>query len=290
MARTIILSADGDDAAARALAAERYQTELARLNADREAATPPEDGYPGELAPLRFRHGGPALSDDEALGVARRAARHQLQRRGKLAANQIKVDDEWLPDDDIRTMTAHRLPVGLWARVKALSEMEGRDSTSVIIEALEAYASSVPGSRLVAVYDPRTLDADLARRQAADEARARDEERWNTGYHTPTPIRSVQARRRQDEPDEPDPETEMRKRAVRRVRRRQRDRHPDVAPLTDEQFAEEVEAAMEEERRQAAMLAAALAAEGLTSADLALAAEPARPRRRKKMAEPEGDA
>ena len=100
---------------------------------------------PGEDAPLPMRFGGAPVTDQEALGVARRLARAQTAQGRKLSN---LAEPTVLPPADARLVqSAHRMPPRLLMRARAKAEMEGVTLTSVITAALEAYASSPPGAK-----------------------------------------------------------------------------------------------------------------------------------------------
>lgn len=102
------------------------------------------DVLPGEDAPLPRRFGGRPVSDEEALGVARRLARLTAasgRAKGKLAEPPVEMP----PMSDL-TLSAYRLPTPTIYRVKARAEAEGRRVTDVVRELLEGYASAPPGT------------------------------------------------------------------------------------------------------------------------------------------------
>lgn len=101
---------------------------------------------PGEDAPLAMRYGGEPITDDEALGVARRLARVHVAQGRELS--HLSVPDALPPVDARMVQSAFRFPPRLMHRVRALAEMEGRTVTDVVTEALQAYAASSPGSRV----------------------------------------------------------------------------------------------------------------------------------------------
>ena len=96
-----------------------------------------------------MRYGGEPVSEAEALGVARRLARTFAAAVPAGSGRRIKAmaDVESWPPASRMTQVAWRMPQGLIFRVRARAEMEGRTVTDVVREALEAYASSSPGSR-----------------------------------------------------------------------------------------------------------------------------------------------
>lgn len=104
---------------------------------------------PGEDGPLPMRWGGPAITDAEALGVARRIARTQIAQGRRLTG--LSEPNELPPVDAPTIQSAHRLSPRLLMRVRAKAEMEDTTVSDVIRTALEAYASSAPGSRIVAI-------------------------------------------------------------------------------------------------------------------------------------------
>ncbi|NCT91988.1 hypothetical protein GXB85_13655 [Cellulomonas sp. APG4] len=126
------------------------------------ADTTTSSQLPGEDGPLPMRRGGAPITDDEALGVARRLARVQVAHGRRLTSLSAPTE---LPAPDTRIQSAHRLPARLLMRVRAKAEMEGRTVTSVIEDALREYADSVPGSRLRAIPPrrvPKAIEVDLA--------------------------------------------------------------------------------------------------------------------------------
>ena len=111
--------------------------------------TPDENTLPGESGPLPMRFGGAPVTDQEALGVARRLARKQAAQGRKLS--NLAEPDTLPPADANLVQSAHRMPPRLLMRARAKAEMEGVTLTSVMTAALEAYASSPPGARIAFV-------------------------------------------------------------------------------------------------------------------------------------------
>lgn len=108
------------------------------------ASSPPEPtgrALPGEGAALPMRRGGQPIMPEEALGVSRRLARKRRK--------DAPVPQELPLPNASGEMAAFRLPPRTMAFVRARAEMEGRTVTDVIVEALEGYAASSPGSRPV---------------------------------------------------------------------------------------------------------------------------------------------
>lgn len=101
---------------------------------------------PGEEAPLEMRYGGEPIRDEEALGVARRLARVHAAHGRTLTA--MKAPDELPPHDAPRVQAAFRIPPRLLMRVRARADMESVTVSDVVVEALEAYANGVPGSKV----------------------------------------------------------------------------------------------------------------------------------------------
>ena len=108
--------------------------------------TVPTGTLPGESGPLEMRYGGAPVTDEEALGVARRMAR-MAEAHGRKAGAMRKV--ERFPSEDAALVqAAHRFPPAALFRARAKAEMEGRTLTEVLTEALEAYAASSPGAQV----------------------------------------------------------------------------------------------------------------------------------------------
>lgn len=104
----------------------------------------PDTPLPGEAGPLPRRFGGRPVTDEEALGVARRLARLTAETgraKGKLA----EIPEMMPPMSDL-TLTAYRVPTATIHRVRARAEVEGRRVTDVVREVLEGYAGSAPGT------------------------------------------------------------------------------------------------------------------------------------------------
>ena len=97
-----------------------------------------------------MRIGGPPLTDDEALGVARRIARTFAARQAPNSMRSLNAmaETETWPDPNKTTQAAWRLPVALLWRLRAKAEVEGITTTQVVRQALEAYVASPPGSRV----------------------------------------------------------------------------------------------------------------------------------------------
>ncbi len=99
---------------------------------------------PGEDAPLPRRLGGEPVTADEALGVLRRHTRAQANRTGKAADVPETLPSATAP----KVATLFRLPPRTMAFVRAKAEAEGATVTTIVEEALEAYARTPPGSRV----------------------------------------------------------------------------------------------------------------------------------------------
>ena len=97
---------------------------------------------PGETAPLAPVPGRGPITPEEALGVSRRHARKEIANGRK--NTKMTVPDA-LPDEHaLRTSSLFRLPPRMMAFVKARAELEGRTVTSIVEEALTAYAYGAP--------------------------------------------------------------------------------------------------------------------------------------------------
>lgn len=118
-----------------------------------ETTTAQTSMLPGEAGPLPMRYGGEPITDQEALGVARRLARMQAAQGRRLSA--LAEPTELPPVDARMIQSAHRLPPRLLMKVRAKAEMEDSSVTDILREALEAYAASAPGSKVKYVA-PRT--------------------------------------------------------------------------------------------------------------------------------------
>lgn len=99
---------------------------------------------PGEAEPLPRRLGGEPITAEEALGVARRAARTQAERSGK----PIEIPESLPSATAAKVAVLYRLPPRTMAFVRAKAEVEGATVTTIVEEALEAYARTPPGSRV----------------------------------------------------------------------------------------------------------------------------------------------
>lgn len=108
---------------------------------------------PGEDRPLAPRIGGAPITDAEAWGVARRVARRFAETQGEGSKRRLSAmaEVEAWPESTRTTQASWRVPLALLWRVRARAEMEGRTVTSVLVEALDAYASGSPGSHPVYV-------------------------------------------------------------------------------------------------------------------------------------------
>jgi hypothetical protein len=97
---------------------------------------------PGEDAPLAWRAGRGPVTEDEALGVARRLARRALaiKRPGTRAPIPEEVPSELAN----RVSSIHRMPPRVLAFARARAELEGRTLTDVVEGALRAYGKGAP--------------------------------------------------------------------------------------------------------------------------------------------------
>lgn len=104
------------------------------------------ENLPGQDDPLEMRYNGEPVTDDEALGVARRIA-HLQRAQGRSLTGMGEVDE--LPAHNAKRLTAAwRLPPRTLFRARARAEMEGATMSEVVSEALKAYADAPPGSRV----------------------------------------------------------------------------------------------------------------------------------------------
>jgi hypothetical protein len=99
---------------------------------------------PGEDAPLTREWGGAPVTDDEALGTARRLAREYAKRRKtEPEVPQVLPFAELSGNSPLLSVRAPKRT--LWfAHAKA--DMEGRSVSDVVREALDAYAKTPPGA------------------------------------------------------------------------------------------------------------------------------------------------
>lgn len=104
----------------------------------------PDQMLPGEDGPLPRRFGGRPITDEEAVGVARRLAR-LVAASGRAKGKLAEVPDEMPPPSDL-TLSAYRVPTATLYKVRARAEVEGRRVTDVVREVLEGYAASAPGT------------------------------------------------------------------------------------------------------------------------------------------------
>lgn len=113
---------------------------------------------PGEERPIPFE-AGRSLTQDEALGVARRLARRLAKRGRKPAAMAAEA---W-PDADELSMAAWRVPTTALYYARARAEAEGTDSISdVVRRLLGGYGQAPMGSE--AVWVPAEAAAELRER------------------------------------------------------------------------------------------------------------------------------
>lgn len=99
---------------------------------------------PTEAAPAPMVWGRGPITDDEALGVARRLARIELAHGRQ--NTKLTVPDELPAEDAPRVSSLFRLPPRTMAFVKARAEAEGVTVTDVVRAALAAYAGGRPGT------------------------------------------------------------------------------------------------------------------------------------------------
>jgi hypothetical protein len=100
------------------------------------------DPLPGEERPIPYAPGR-AITEAEALGVARRLAR-RLQARGKRPSSMAA--EAWPADDDL-SMAAWRVPTGALYMARARAEAEGTGTISDIVRALiNGYGRAPMGS------------------------------------------------------------------------------------------------------------------------------------------------
>ena len=109
-------------------------------------------GLPGEDRPLNFNERRAAgrsgrLTYEEVLGVHRRLAAKQYLRSSEGMGGPLELPDDLPEDLDSRKLVAVRLPQRLTAYCRARCELEGRTLTSVIEDAMVAYAKGVPVDR-----------------------------------------------------------------------------------------------------------------------------------------------
>lgn len=102
------------------------------------------NALPGELAPLEWTEGRGPITADEALGVARRLARKEIERGRPNSKTTIPGE---LPDyDAVRSSFLFRLPPRMMAFVRARADIEDRTVTSVVEELLTMWAYSTPNA------------------------------------------------------------------------------------------------------------------------------------------------
>lgn len=98
------------------------------------------EDLPGEASPLDWHPGRRPITDDEALGTARRRTAILNEQKGLYGA---ELPDE-LPPEKTRRTIVFRLPEATLMRAHARAEMETVPLTSIIAEALTAYAEGRP--------------------------------------------------------------------------------------------------------------------------------------------------
>lgn len=101
---------------------------------------------PGETGPLPMRPRGVPVTDEEALGVARRLARRlaETARSGSGAP----VPDA-LPADEPLVHATYKVSPRTLTFVRARAEMESTTVSAVVSAALRAYAEGNPGTTTV---------------------------------------------------------------------------------------------------------------------------------------------
>ena len=110
-------------------------------------------GLPGEDHPLNFNERRAAgisgrLTYEEVLGVHRRlAAKQYLRSSSEGMGGPLELPDDLPEDLDPRKLVAVRLPQRLTAYCRARCELEGRTWTSVLEDAMVAYANGIPVDR-----------------------------------------------------------------------------------------------------------------------------------------------
>lgn len=102
------------------------------------------DVLPGELAPLEYIDGRGPITEQEALGVARRFARKEIANGRR--NTKITVPDALPNEGENKTSHIFRLPPRDVAFAKARAEMEGLSLTAIVEAAIHAYAHGAPTS------------------------------------------------------------------------------------------------------------------------------------------------
>jgi hypothetical protein len=104
-----------------------------------------DDGLlPGEASPVPMSWARGRITEDEALGVARRLARAEL-KRGR-PNTRLTVPDALPESDAPRVSAIFRLDPRTMSFVKARAEAEGVTVTDVVRAALDQYAHGRPGT------------------------------------------------------------------------------------------------------------------------------------------------
>lgn len=103
-----------------------------------------EDALPGELKPLPWVLGRGPITDEEALGVARRRRRVELAGQPKTSGHRSGVPGELPAEHAPKKAAVFRLPARVMAVAHARAELEGVPLTAVLEEMLMAYATGVP--------------------------------------------------------------------------------------------------------------------------------------------------
>lgn len=118
--------------------------ELAARSGDRVREPRREDALPGELKPLPWVPGRGPITDEEALGVARRRCRVELAGQPKTSGQRSSVPDELPAQCAPKKAAVFRLPARAMAVAHARAELEGVPLTAVLEEMLVAYATGAP--------------------------------------------------------------------------------------------------------------------------------------------------
>lgn len=103
-----------------------------------------KDALPGELKPLPWIAGRGPITDEEALGVARRRCRVELAGQPKTSGQRSVVPDELPAQRAPKKAAVFRLPARAMAVAHARAELEGVPLTAVLEEMLVAYATGAP--------------------------------------------------------------------------------------------------------------------------------------------------
>lgn len=123
-----------------------------------------QDALPGELKPLEwFPERGP-ITDEEALGVARRRRRVELAGHPKSSGPRPGVPDALPAVDATKKASLFRLPAREMVRAHARAELEGIPLTAIIEELIRDYAAGAPQDP-AAVQERLTAKGILRRRR-----------------------------------------------------------------------------------------------------------------------------